>query len=79
MLGSDCGEQLADGAGVRRQCSRLQLLSVSEPHEADIEVMAADRALVYTAVRRTVRAWRRGTEVTPAATPSQHSAIVAPH
>ncbi|XP_043225558.1 WD repeat-containing protein 36-like [Amphibalanus amphitrite] len=44
-------------------CSRLQLLSVSEPHEADIEVMAADRALVYTAVRRTVRAWRRGTEL----------------
>ena len=50
-------------APVSPQCNRLQLLSVSEPHEADIDVMAADRALVYTAVGRTVRAWRRGTEV----------------
>ncbi|XP_037086803.1 LOW QUALITY PROTEIN: WD repeat-containing protein 36-like [Pollicipes pollicipes] len=43
--------------------NKLSLLSVSEPHEGDIEVMAADRTLVYTAVGCTVRGWRRGTEL----------------
>lgn len=41
----------------------LKLLSVSERHDGEIAVLAADRNYVYTAVAGQVRAWQRGTQL----------------
>lgn len=44
-------------------CSKLDLLSVSDPCPDEIECLASDAYLVFTAYKNTIYAWRRGTEL----------------
>lgn len=44
-------------------CSKLRLLSISNPHPEDINCLTSDAYLIFTACHNTIRAWRRGIEL----------------